>query len=40
MNTPEANPDAYNTANLLNYAEALDDYLFIIHGSSDSTVVL
>jgi dipeptidyl-peptidase-4 len=40
MDTPEANPDGYDAANLLNYVDALDDHLFIIHGSSDSTVVL
>ncbi len=40
MDTPEANPDGYDAANLLNYVDALDGHLFIIHGSSDSTVVL
>lgn len=40
MDTPEDNPDGYEKASLLNYADKLDSKLLIIHGTNDLTVVL
>ncbi|MBD3226481.1 MAG: prolyl oligopeptidase family serine peptidase [Caldithrix sp.] len=39
MDTPQANPEGYENANLLNYVEHLDGHLLIIHGTMDPTVV-
>jgi dipeptidyl-peptidase-4 len=39
MDTPETNPDGYDTANLLNYAKNLKGKLLVIHGTMDPTVV-
>lgn len=39
MDTPEDNPEGYESASLLNYVENLKSKLLIIHGSLDQTVV-
>ncbi len=39
MDTPEANPEGYEHASLLNKAENLQGKLLIIHGTEDPTVV-
>lgn len=39
MDTPESNPEGYDSANLLNYADQLKGDLLIIHGTDDPTVV-
>ena len=39
MDTPESNPEGYENASLLNYADQLEDKLLIIHGTVDPTVV-
>lgn len=39
MDTPEQNPEGYETASLLNYADRLKGNLLIIQGMKDKTVV-
>jgi dipeptidyl-peptidase-4 len=39
MDTPQGNPDGFDKASLLNYAQNLDAHLLIIHGAVDPTVV-
>lgn len=39
MDTPEENPQGYETANLLNYAKDLKGKLMLIHGTADDVVV-
>ena len=39
MDTPQSNPDGYETASLLNYVKNLDGRLLIIHGTVDPVVV-
>jgi len=39
MDTPEANPEGYKEANLLNYVQNLKGKLLLVHGTSDVTVV-
>ncbi|MEZ4774911.1 MAG: DPP IV N-terminal domain-containing protein [Bacteroidia bacterium] len=39
MDTPEQNPEGYETASLLNYTDRLKGKLMIIHGMQDNTVV-
>ena len=39
MDTPEANPEGYEHASLLEKAENLQGKLLIIHGTEDPTVV-
>lgn len=39
MDTPQANPDGYKEASLLNYVENLNGKLLLVHGTSDPTVV-
>lgn len=39
MDTPEANPEGYKKANLLNYVDKLTGKLLMIHGTSDDVVV-
>lgn len=39
MDTPEANPEGYKNASLLNHVENLEGRLLIIHGLLDATVV-
>ena len=38
MGLPDANPDGYNEANLLNYANKLDSSLLLLHGTADDNV--
>lgn len=38
MDTPQSNPDGYETASLLNYVKNLDGRLLIIHGTVDPVV--
>ncbi len=38
MDTPQTNPDGYNTASLLNYVNKLNGKLLLVHGTSDVTV--
>lgn len=40
MSSPEDNPDGYEKASLLNYANQLEGKLLIIHGAQDPTVVM
>jgi len=40
MDTPQENPEGYENANMLNYADKLDGKLMIIHGAQDPTVVM
>ncbi len=39
MDTPEANPDGFATANLVERAQYLEDDLLVIHGTADDVVV-
>ncbi len=39
MDTPQANPEGYKKANLLNYVHNLNGKLLLVHGTSDPTVV-
>ncbi|MDD3744598.1 MAG: prolyl oligopeptidase family serine peptidase, partial [Lentimicrobiaceae bacterium] len=39
MDTPQQNPEGYQQASLLNYADKLEGKLLIIHGAQDNTVV-
>jgi dipeptidyl-peptidase-4 len=39
MDTPQANPEGYSEANLLNYVQNLNGKLLMIHGTSDPVVV-
>ncbi len=39
MDTPQANPEGYKEANLLNYVQNLKGKLLLVHGTSDVTVV-
>ncbi len=39
MDTPQQNPDGYETANLLNHIKNLDGKLLEVHGTVDPTVV-
>ena len=39
MDSPQSNPDGYEAASLLNYADKLKGDLLIIHGTSDPVVV-
>jgi dipeptidyl-peptidase-4 len=39
MDTPETNPEGYQTASLLNYVDQLEGDLLVIHGTKDPTVV-
>jgi dipeptidyl-peptidase-4 len=39
MDTPETNPEGFETSSLLNKVDQLTDYLLIIHGVQDPTVV-
>jgi len=39
MDTPMANPDGYETANVLNYVKQLQGKLLLIHDDQDNTVV-
>ncbi len=39
MDTPQANPEGYKEANLLNYVQNLKGKLLMIHGTSDPIVV-
>ena len=39
MDTPQENPEGYETASLLNYVDNLEGKLLIIHGAIDHTVV-
>ncbi len=39
MDTPQANPEGYKEANLLNYVKNLKGKLLLVHGTSDVTVV-
>ncbi|RMF63409.1 MAG: S9 family peptidase, partial [Calditrichaeota bacterium] len=39
MDTPQSNPQGYQTASLLNYVKNLDSWLLIIHGTVDPVVV-
>ena len=38
MGLPDANPDAYQEANLLTYANKLDSALLLLHGTADDNV--
>ncbi|HEY6225930.1 MAG TPA: prolyl oligopeptidase family serine peptidase, partial [Verrucomicrobiae bacterium] len=38
MGLPDANPDGYKEANLLNYANKLDSSLLLLHGTADDNV--
>lgn len=40
MSSPEDNPEGYEKASLLNYANQLEGKLLVIHGSQDPTVVM
>lgn len=39
MDTPQDNPEGYEKANLINYADKLEGKLLLIHGTNDPTVV-
>ncbi len=39
METPEENPEGYETASLLNYVDSLQGKLMLIHGAQDNVVV-
>ncbi len=39
MDTPETNPEGFEESSLLNKADKITDYLLIIHGVQDQTVV-
>ncbi|WP_457565412.1 DPP IV N-terminal domain-containing protein, partial [Caldithrix abyssi] len=40
MDTPQSNPEGYETSSLLNYVQNLEGRLLIIHGTVDPVVVL
>lgn len=40
MSSPEDNPEGYEKASLLNYANQLEGKLLVIHGAQDPTVVM
>ena len=40
MDTPESNPEGYETADLKNYVTDLEGNLLLIHGTSDDVVVM
>ena len=40
MDTPEQNPDGYKNSSLLEYVNALEGNLLMIHGTADDVVVM
>ncbi|MDQ3073344.1 MAG: prolyl oligopeptidase family serine peptidase, partial [Bacteroidota bacterium] len=39
MDTPEENPEGFDSSSLLNYADNLEGRLLLIHGTADDVVV-